>query len=327
MLRVVQSYVDAWQEHFWGVWRWPEQRLLTGLIADTFRIDLAAERAQQEWRRAARLPEVKGRFVRREWRDRIANLKSLDDIQKQRLAASLRGRAMMEVEEIPPPGPTVGSIESLVKIIQLPEGMDGRFREEFQEAYLKAMAAGSQDGALQLSLSKDWLVKDPRAIAEMESYAGFYSDRLTKMVSLENQVTVRKAIITGLDEGMGAADMGREIQSSFSDLKGWQAERIARTESVRARVEGRRGTYMAAGVQMLDWILSHSPCEICKARARKQHPVGSPDLPPSPHPNCDCDTAPSTGDLDRMRAQALAGTGPIEPMVPELAPRYGQGAG
>lgn len=315
--QAVAQLARGWQEEFWRRWRWPEHSLLGPLLVHTFEADLAVEREREHWRRAAGQPERRQRMVRREWRKRVARLQSLDDAAKQRLAADLRGRAMMEADE------GTASLEVLVRAVDLPENLDGQFREAFREAFTDAMKQGSRRAAAQLGFSADWLLKDPDAVAQMESYAGYYGDRITKLVPMEWQVQIKKAVIRGLDQGMSAAEMGHDLQGVWGDLRGWQAERIARTESVRARVEGRRSTYAAAGVQMLEWIVK-DPCPLCAPRAGKLYPVGSPDLAPL-HPDCECDCVASEDDLDRMRAQALAGTGPITPLPREPEPRYAQG--
>jgi len=319
ILRVVQSFARKWEASFWERYRQPEPSLLVPLIRDTFDADLAVERERELWRRAAGLAEQRQRFVRKEWRARIVNLRSLDDTEKQNLAAQLRGKAMLEAE-----GPT-SSLTVLMQSIELPEGLDGQFRQGFHIAFEDAMTNGSRKVAAQLGFAEDWLLADPAAVGEMGQYAGYYGDRLTKLVPMEWQVEIRKAMITGLDEGMSAVDMGSELRGVWDNLETWQAERIARTEAVRARMEGRRSTYLAAGIQMLEWVLGPHPCPVCRARAGRRYPVGSRELPPTPHPHCECDAVASDDDLDRMRAQALAGTGAITPLPSPMAPRYAQG--
>jgi len=319
ILRVVQSFARKWEVSFRQRYRPPEPSLLVPLIRDTFDADLAVEREREQWRRAAGLPEQRQRFVRKEWRARIVNLRSLDDTEKQNLAAQLRGKAMLEAED------STSSLRVLMQSIELPENLDGQFREGFRDAFEEAMKNGSSKAAAQLGFAEDWLLKDPAAVGEMGQYAGYYGDRLTKLVPMEWQVEIRKAMITGLDEGMSAADMGSELRGVWDNLEGWEAERIARTEAVRARMEGRRSTYLAAGIQMLEWICGPRPCSTCAIRAGRRYPVGSRELPPTPHPHCECDAVASEDDLDRLRAQALAGTGAITPLPTPMAPRYPQG--
>lgn len=319
---LIKRVVGEWQRGMWDQWKWPEASMLPALMQHTFRADLEVERERVQWRRAAALPETKGRFVRGEWRDRVAKLTSLDEEQKQRLAAQLRGGAILEAAE-----ETTHSLSVLIKAIEMPEGLNGTFREGFRDAFLDGMKNGSRKAAQQLGFGQDWLLKDPKALAALEDYAGYYGDHLTKLVGMEWQVSVKKAVIRGIDQGLSAAEMSREIQSVAADLTGYEAERIARTEAARARVNGQLGTYLGAGVQMLEYIVGPNPCpEICAPRAGNLYTVSTIRAILPAHPQCECTCGASDDDLDRMRAQALAGTGDIEPLPPAPEPRYQQGA-
>lgn len=317
---LIKRVVSEWQRGMWDKWKWPEASLLPALMQHTFRADLEVERERVEWRRAAGLPETKGRFVRGEWRDRVSRLTSLSDEKRQQLAAKLRGGAILEVSD----GTTV-SLKVLIDAIELPEGLNGQFREGFREAFLEGMKNGSKKAARQIGFGQDWLLKEPKAMAALEDYAGYYGDHLTKLVGMEWQVAVKKAVINGIDKGMSAAEMSREINGVVDDLTGYEAERIARTEAARARINGRLGTYLGAGVQMMTYVVGPNPCpEICLPRAGREYTVSMIRAMLPAHPNCSCDAVASDDDLDRMRAQALAGTGDIEPLPPAPAPRYSQ---
>jgi hypothetical protein len=124
---------------------------------------------------------------------------------------------------------------------------------------------------------------------------------------------------------MSAAEMSREINGVVDGLTGYEAERIARTEAARARVNGRLGTYLGAGVQMVEYIVGPNPCsEICAPRAGQLYTISTIRAILPAHPSCECDYTASDDDLDRMRAQALEGTGDIEPLPPAPEPRYNQ---
>jgi len=310
------------EESFWERWRAPESsaELVAALVANAFRSDLEVERQREEWRKAAGLPQQRQRMVRKEWRDRIFRLRTLGTEEKQRLAAALRSEAMMEARL----GPTEW-LTLLLRILELPEGLDGAFREAFSEEFGKAMVNGAEDTLAHIGVGQDWLLKHPEAVEAMQGYAGHYGDRISKLVPLEYQVELKKALVRGLDEGMSASEMGAEIRKVFDDLRGWEAERIARTEAVRARTMGRQEVYLAHGVRMLTWVVGINPCEeICAPRAGKQFPAAQIHQMLPAHPHCQCDAVASLDDLDRLRAQALAGTGPVELLGPEPMARYAQ---
>lgn len=305
ILAAVRGFVSDWRESFWEGWRWPEAGVLRRLIQSTFELDLAVERERALWRETVGLPPTRGRFLQGEWRRRIERLRSLDDVAKQQLAASLRGRYMQEVEKEPR---RTGSAVVVGETIEPPATTLATFREEFRAAFLEAMYDGAADGARQVGFVADWTLRDAQAVAHMDRYAGVYGDRITKLVPMEWQVDIRKAVIHGLDEGLGAADMARDIQGAWSNLRGYEALRIARTEAVRSHMEGRRTAYATANVHMLVWITSGrgNVCPVCTSRHGRRYPVDSPELPPA-HPDCNCDAVAAPEETERLRQQAFAG--------------------
>jgi len=311
-----------WERRFWARWQQPSRSALPALCLDAFEQDLELERLRTEWRRIVRA-EAPFRGVRAEWRDRIAGLKSLSELERQALAARLRGRGMLEAAMGPGSGDP-GSLEVLLQAVELPEGLNGRFREGFAEAFAEAMRNGAVNTVAQLGLGQEWLLKDPRALESLREYAGWYGDRITKLLPVAWQEDLKQEVIAGMDGGESAQEMTARLTARFEGLKGWEAERIARTESVRARVEGRMGVYRVALVQRVEWITADAPCPICSPRSGRVYDLES--APPIPaHPHCECDYAAASEDLDRLRREALAGTGPIVPWPIDLPARYAQG--
>lgn len=315
LLRIVHSFVRTWQAHFWRQWRAPDASLLPGLIGDTFRADLAVERERARWREAAKLPSVAGRHVRTEWRQRIERLVVLDDAAKQWLAASLRAGGIMEADF---------SLSALFRMFEMPSRLDGKFRENFVGAFDSAMKRGANGAVSKLGIGADWKLADPRAVSSMTEYAGYYGHRITKLVPMEWQVKLKKAVIDGIDSGASAEDMGAQIKDVWTGLQTWEAERIARTEAVRARSEGTARGYEALGVQQIEWEVGGNPCsEICEPNAGRVFPIAMKGMIPA-HPHCSCSWTAAEDDLNRMRSQALAG-GVLAPLAAAPAPRYAQG--
>jgi hypothetical protein len=86
------------------------------------------------------------------------------------------------------------------------------------------------------------------------------------------------------------------------ELTGYQAERIARTETAMAFVEGNRQVWETEGVQMKQWLVGGGQCELCSeilADYPDPVPIGQmyvaddwAEQGPPRHPNCRCDIAP-----------------------------------
>ena len=297
---VVRRFASAYEAHFFSLWRQPEPSIIPSLVRSTFRLDLEVERERALFLKALRLPSSRGRFVQRVWRKRVMGMRSLDDIQKQKLMTQLRAVHMFTE--------AAGDIEMVTTAVEEPVAALATFRQEFNTAFEVAMRQGAADAAQQVGFAADWTLGHPAAQQYMERYAGFYGDRLSKLVPMEWQSDIRTAIINGIDAGQGSSEMTAALQERFDGLKGFQALRIARTETVRAHVEGRRTSYAAMGVQTVEWISQGAPfaCPICAARNGKHYPIDSPDLPPAPHPYCACDVSPPQSETNRLREEMFA---------------------
>ena len=309
-----------WRDRLLDGWRQPQAGVLADLAYQTFRDDLEVERERARWRRAAGLPAERGRFVRGEWRDRVQRLQSLSGEEKVRLGARMRGAATLEAEE-------GVSLEVFGALVAIPEDYEDDVRLAFARAFSEAMQKGADGAVAHLGLGADFTLRHPEAVSALEEYAGFYGDRITKLVGMEWQVAVKKAVVKGLDEGLSAAEMTAEIGRVCGLLSEHQAERIARTEAARARVVGSQQVYLAAGVQMLVWTVGPNPCpEICAPRAGKLFPAATIHQLQPAHPNCVCGAVASDADLDALRRQAFEGLGVELPALPaEPEPRYVQG--
>jgi len=114
--------------------------------------------------------------------------------------------------------------------------------------------------------------------------------------------TVQAAIEKELADGTSTGQMRDAIAKAAPELSGYQAERIARTETTNAFNQGALQSWKEAGVQGKRWILAGGPCPECEGLAAKypgpipidamfeyggvavEHPVL--------HPNCRCSYVP-----------------------------------
>jgi hypothetical protein len=113
---------------------------------------------------------------------------------------------------------------------------------------------------------------------------------------------VQSAIEKELAAGTTVDKIRDAIRAEAPQLSGYEAERLARTETTNAFVEGGRQAWVEAGVQKKRWLLAGGPCPECEAVAAKypnEIPIDEPfesngwvGQGPSRHPNCRCDLAP-----------------------------------
>lgn len=296
---MARRYAVAYERSFFSEWRQPDPTIIPSLVRSTFRLDLAIERERALWRKAARLPSERGRFIQDVWRKRIMGMRTLTDLQKQRLMTALRTQYQFSE--------AAGDISMVARAVDEPVAALETFREEFNAAFESAMQRGAADAAQQVGFAADWTLSHPAAEEYMARYSGFYGDRLTRLVPMEWQSEIRRTIIRGLDEGQDSRTMTQALRGRFDGLQDYQALRIARTETVRAHIEGRRTAYAAMNVQVVEWITQGPPyvCPICAPLDGRLFPVDSPDLPPK-HPNCNCDVSPPQAETDRLREEMFA---------------------
>lgn len=92
-----------------------------------------------------------------------------------------------------------------------------------------------------------------------------------------------------------------KIAEEWPQLEGWQALRIARTETAAVWSSTTANAYRANGVEMAESLVAHGPvvdvansepCNVCiDLSAGSPYPLGSMMLPPY-HPNCRCEIVP-----------------------------------
>jgi len=104
-------------------------------------------------------------------------------------------------------------------------------------------------------------------------------------------------------EGYTVDTVKEKIAEQVPELSGYQAERLARTETADAFSEGQRQAWKAEGIAGKQWLIGGGPCPDCEGVAAK-YPGPIPiDQPfeyngrsvqaPTWHPNCRCALSPS----------------------------------
>jgi len=132
-----------------------------------------------------------------------------------------------------------------------------------------------------------------------------------------NQDTI-KALEKTLSEGQTAGEslvkLKKRVESVYSEAKGYRAERIARTESLKASNMTAEEVYKQNGYNTVEWFVNPGACEFCATYAGRSKEIGSSftsigdvvsgvdggqmrieysdiDVPPL-HPNCTCTLVP-----------------------------------
>ena len=106
------------------------------------------------------------------------------------------------------------------------------------------------------------------------------------------------ALADGIARGDTPVQIANDIRDSLSSPE--RALTIAITEGQRAKIEANVNSYIANGVEQIEWT-TNDPCPECQDNDGKIVTLGddfpSGDTQPPVHPNCQCDVIPVMPDL------------------------------
>lgn len=125
---------------------------------------------------------------------------------------------------------------------------------------------------------------------------------------------LEKTLQDGQADGESLVKLKKRVEEVYSDAKGYRAERIARTESLRASNETAEIVYQQSGYNKVEWFTNPGACEFCQTFSGKTKNIGSnfmnngdtltgadggmmkityDDIGTPPlHPNCTCSLVP-----------------------------------
>ncbi len=103
---------------------------------------------------------------------------------------------------------------------------------------------------------------------EIEKFLSEYSMKFAKVINDETESMLRGRLSEGIQEGESIADLTDRVQEVFKGMESWRAERIARTETIRATNRAADMSYKMSGVvSKKEWITAQDErlCEFCAA--------------------------------------------------------------
>lgn len=139
--------------------------------------------------------------------------------------------------------------------------------------------------------------------------------KLSGMYNSDTIKALEKTITEGATGGESLLKIKARVEQVYSDAKGFRAERIARTESLRASNSTAEMVYFQNGFSYVEWFVNPSACEFCQTYSGQTKAIGTSftkvgdvitgaeggqmqidysdiDTPPL-HPNCTCSLVPS----------------------------------
>jgi len=127
-----------------------------------------------------------------------------------------------------------------------------------------------------------------------------YTVELSKNLEAVNTDDLKRELAAGLDAGETMPELARRVNDIFENYDRYRAEKIARTETIRASNQGALEAYKQSGVvEKKIWIASADACEACLELDGKVERLEdsffnddySDGQTPPLHPNCRCAVA------------------------------------
>lgn len=86
---------------------------------------------------------------------------------------------------------------------------------------------------------------------------------------------LEKTLQEGQAQGESLVKLKKRVEEVYSDAKGYRAERIARTESLRASNSTAEIVYQQSGYNKVEWFTNPGACEFCQTFSGKTKNIGS----------------------------------------------------
>ena len=135
----------------------------------------------------------------------------------------------------------------------------------------------------------------------VQEHIAAQSKKFSSTVVKHEADALKDALGEGIKRGESIDKLRKRTMEVFGMAKGWQAERIARTETLRAFNAGHQEMYRQSGVvEKKEWSAAADCCELCAAMngtaigltdSFGQTDYGIVETPPL-HPNCRCRIIP-----------------------------------
>jgi len=142
-------------------------------------------------------------------------------------------------------------------------GLAPALREAILPVLQAIIARGGTEGLLQIGVEGAFDISNPAVAEWINQHTLQLTDAITRATVEQITPVVRDAIARDLSP----AEMTGAIRESGA-FDGMRAERIARTESAQAHMEGAQQAWKDSGVvKGKTWLLGGSACEFCRAAA------------------------------------------------------------
>ncbi len=193
-------------------------------------------KASREWYRRIENDSVKALREAERLVGKAASRKQIDEAEAAAIAAAVAAALSLAAEDW-----QRLAVENLVPII-------------------RALAVGSAE-ATAVNFGIDFEID----ATPTEEFLSAYELKFSREITDTARERVRTILRDGLESGSSVNDIARQFREEFSDWSAASAERVARTEVIRASNKGAKAAYVQGGVTEIEWMTTTNPCEFCAA--------------------------------------------------------------
>jgi hypothetical protein len=180
-----------------------------------------------------------------------------------------------------------------------------KFESIVGDYLMQTLQAGVALGAAKIDVNETtWTTSNETAMAYIRNRGMALAVEVPETMKATLQATIERELASGFT----ITQIKDQIQEVAPELAGWQAERIARTETAAAFCEGQRQLWESEGIASKQWLVGGGQCPLCDEIVTKypgEIPIGEEfaagvfigQAPPA-HPNCRCDLAPGVEYFD-----------------------------
>lgn len=248
----------------------------------------------------------KEKALNQEQEDFRKNLVDTNDIYSKKFKATLSSFASNQQDKV------IGNINASTKSF---EEWLFNIKEESEvlaslltPVVVDLMEAQSEDVAN--FISGELLTISPEIRRDVES-------NILKISGVYNEDTIKaleRTLTEGQTNGESLVKLKKRVEAVYGDAKGYRAERIARTESLKASNNTAEMVYKQNGFSRVQWFVNPGACQFCLSFAGRTKEIGSSytkagdvvtgtdggqmsidysdiDVPPL-HPQCTCSIVP-----------------------------------
>ena len=185
--------------------------------------------------------------------------------------------------------------------------IDGRqlgqdISEKMFQTFYEALNINPETATGFLPATSPFGLADKRALDYFRVFPLLVSERLSKRV----EFTLRDEIARGVTLGESIPKIRTRILQLFNDLKGYEAERVARTETRAAFAWGQINAMRQVGAEMWEFYATEDErtCPICAPLHKKRFLIDDLEHLPPKHPNCRCTTLNVIPELEDLEGDA-----------------------